>query len=113
MRNRIKCGLGFFCGAALLICAQLNAADAKSYQVTGPVLDVTPTVITVQKGNDRWEIARDSNTKVTGELKTGAKVTIHYTMVATDVEVKSGKGKSKDSKTSKQAPTPTGVASLR
>src|SRR5215468_1578478 len=113
MRNMIKYRLGFSCGAALLICAQLNAADVKSYQVTGPVLDVTPTVITIQKGNDKWEIARDGNTKVTGDLKTGAKVTIHYTMVATDVEVKSGKGKTKDSKTSRKAPAPTGVASLR
>jgi len=113
MQNTIKYRLGFFCGAALLICAQLNAADVKSYQVTGPVLDVTPAVITIQKGNDKWEIARDSNTKVTGDLKTGAKVTIHYTMVATDVEVKSGKGKTKDSKTSKQSPSPSGVASLR
>jgi hypothetical protein len=104
--------LGLLCGAAL-VCTELNGADAKSYQVTGPVLDVTPTTITVQKGNDKWEIARDSNTKVTGELKTGAKVTIHYTMVATDVEVKSGKGKSKDSKTSKQIAAPTGLASLR
>src|SRR5215469_12204658 len=94
--------LGLCCGAALLVCAELHAADVKSYQVTGPVLDVTPTSIIIQKGNDKWELARDSNTKVTGELKTGAKVTIHYIMVATDVEVKSGKGTTKDSKTSRQ-----------
>ena len=48
-------------------------------------------MIAVQKGKDRWEIARDSNTKVTGDLKVGAKVTITYTMTATEVEVKAGK----------------------
>jgi hypothetical protein len=71
--------------------AAANAADAKNYQVTGPVLEVTPTVITVQKGNDKWEIQRNSNTKVTGDLKPRAKVTIYYTMVAAEVEVKAGK----------------------
>src|SRR5690242_9671184 len=81
---------GLVC-AALLLSAGAKAADAKSYQVTGPVLEVTPTVITVQKGNDKWEIQRNSNTKVTGDLKPGAKVTIYYTMTATEVEVKAGK----------------------
>ncbi len=68
-------------------------AGTKSYQVTGPVLDVTPTTVTVQKGNDKWELLRDQNTKVTGELKVGAKVTIFYRMVAEEIEVKQGKGK--------------------
>jgi len=67
------------------------AAGPKSDQVTGPVLEATDSMIAVQKGKDRWEIARDSNTKVTGDLKVGAKVTITYTMTATDVEVKAGK----------------------
>jgi hypothetical protein len=40
------------------------------------VLEVTPTTITVQKGNDKWEIARDGKTKITGDIKVGAKVTI-------------------------------------
>lgn len=63
----------------------------KTYQVTGPVLDVTETVIVVQKGKEKWEIARDANTKVTGDLQKGAKVTVEYTMSATAVEVKGGK----------------------
>jgi hypothetical protein len=81
------------CAAALLAASSLNAADAKTYQVTGPVLEVTPTTITVQKGNDKWEIARDSKTKITGDIKVGAKVTIYYTMVAAEIEVKEGKAK--------------------
>ena len=64
------------------------AAGPKSYQVTGPVLEITNDVITVQKGKEKWQIARDKDTKVKGDLKVGAKVTIEYTMKATAVEVK-------------------------
>jgi hypothetical protein len=68
-----------------------SAAGSKTYQVTGPILEVNDSIIAVQKGKDRWEIARDSNTKVNGDLQVGGKVTITYTMTATDVEVKAGK----------------------
>jgi len=81
------------CGALLLATVSVDAADAKTYQVTGPVLEVTPTTVTVQKGEDKWQIARDKGTKITGELKVGSKVTIYYTMVATEVEVKDAKAK--------------------
>jgi hypothetical protein len=67
------------------------AASIKTYQVTGPVLEVSDTMIAVQKGADRWEIARDKDTKVTGDLKVGAKVTIEYRMTATKVEAKEEK----------------------
>ncbi len=87
--------LAVICVAAFLAGSSLNAADAKGYQVTGPVLEVTPTSITVQKGEAKWEIARDSKTKISGDLKVGAKVTIYYTMTATEVEVKEAKGKKK------------------
>jgi hypothetical protein len=75
---------GFFGGASL-------AAD-KTYQVTAPILEVTDTTITVQKGKEKWEIVRTKDTKVTGELKVGAKVTIMYTMTAVSIEAK-GDGK--------------------
>jgi hypothetical protein len=64
------------------------AAAPKTYQVTGPILELTDDMIVVQKGQDKWQIARDASTKVTGELKVGAKVTIEYRMTATSVEVK-------------------------
>ena len=67
------------------------AAAVKTYQVTGPVLEVTDSAIVVQKGNDRWELARDKDTNVTGDLKVGNKVTIEYRMIATKVEVKEAK----------------------
>lgn len=71
------------------------AAGPKTYQVTGPVLEVTDTMIAVQKGKDRWEIARDASTKIAGDIQVGQKVTIEYTMTATKVELKETKSKSK------------------
>ncbi len=64
------------------------AGTTWAYQVTGPVLEVTDSKIVVQKGKERWEIARTPDTKVTGDLKVGAKVTIEYTMSAKTVDVK-------------------------
>ena len=75
--------------------SSLALAAGKTYQVTGPILEMNDSMIAVEKGKDRWEIARDSNTKVTGDLKVGAKVTITYTMSATEAEVKADKGAAK------------------
>jgi hypothetical protein len=65
-----------------------TAAAVNSYQVTGPVLEVSADKIVVQKGKDKWELGRDANTKVSGNLAKGKRVTIKYRMVATDVTVK-------------------------
>jgi hypothetical protein len=65
-----------------------TVAAVNTYQVTGPVLDVSNDKITVQKGKDKWELARDSNTKVTGAIAKGKTVTIHYRMIANDITVK-------------------------
>jgi hypothetical protein len=78
------------------------AFASKTYQVTGPVLEVTDTMIAVQKGKDRWEIDRDKDTKIEGELKVGEKVTITYHMTAEKVEVKSSADKSGDKKDDKK-----------
>ena len=74
--------------AGLLVAAAAWGMTAKTYQVTGPVLEVSNDMIVVQKGKDRWEIARDPSTKITGTPKVGDKVTIEYRMTATSVEVK-------------------------
>jgi len=86
---------------ALVIAAQLLSSSSafaettKAYQVTGPVLEVDANKIVVLKGSERWEVARDANTKMKNEPKVGDKVTIHYRMTATSVE--SG-GKTKSAK---------------
>ena len=75
--------------SVVLMATPLFAAPPeKTYQVTGPVLELTDTKIVVQKGDEKWEVARTPGTKVDGTLKVGAKVTIQYTMTAKSVEVK-------------------------
>jgi hypothetical protein len=88
---------------ASLALSGMAFAGAKTYEVTGPVLEVNDSMIVVQKGKDRWELDRDSNTKVTGDVKVGDKVHISYTMAAKDVEVKAAKAE-KGTKKEKASP---------
>ena len=88
-------------GVALSLAAtNLIAADAKSYQVTGPVLEVNDSYIVVQKGEDKWQIARAKGVKGTA-VKVGEKVTVQYQMVAVDVEIKGNKAADKAEKPKK------------
>ena len=72
------------------------AATALAYQVTGEVVDVTEKSITVKatggknKG-EKFEMTRGADTKVTGDLKKGANVTVEYAISAKSVEVKAEK----------------------
>jgi len=75
--------------AALLALSDIAFAETvNTYQVTGPIVELTATKIVVQKNDEKWEIARDANTKVEGNLKVGAKVTVHYRMIAAKIDVK-------------------------
>ena len=74
--------------AALLISGSAFAGAVNTYQVTGPVLETTSDSITVQKGKEKWQIAKDASTKVSGDVKVGDKVTIMYKMTATSIEAK-------------------------
>ncbi len=69
------------------------AAGPKTYQVTGPILEIKGDVLVIEKGNEKWEVARDAATKVSGELKVGARVTAEYRMTANSIEVKDAKVK--------------------
>ncbi|MEK6550827.1 MAG: hypothetical protein AABZ50_04220 [Pseudomonadota bacterium] len=71
--------------ALVLAVLLATAPAAMAYQVTGPVVEVSDAAIVVQKGKEKWEIRRDANTKVTGDVKKGAKVTVHYIMTATSI----------------------------
>jgi hypothetical protein len=87
-----KLTLCFSLAVLVLATASVRAAEAKSYQVTGLVLEVTATTITVQnKDNEKWQLASDAAT--TGKVKVGDKVTIKYQMVAKSIEVKADKAK--------------------
>jgi len=63
-------------------------AGPAQYQVTGPIIELRDDTIVLQKGDEKWEIARDKSTAIAGDLKVGAKVTIYYTMQASKIEVK-------------------------
>jgi hypothetical protein len=79
-----------------LLLASAAFGTVKTYQVTGPVLEVRNDMIAVQKGKDRWEIARDPSTSMKGGTpKVGDKVLIEYRMTATSVEVKTPAAASK------------------
>jgi hypothetical protein len=78
-------GLGFS-SAAL-------AAGAKTYQITGTVVAATGSMVTVQKGSDRFEFDIDpATTKGSAEIKVGSPVTVTYVMSATKVETTGASG---------------------
>jgi hypothetical protein len=93
IKSTTWCGL--LAASILAFAGAAQAGPTKTYQVTGPVLEMNDSMIVVQKGKERWEIARDSNTKVNGDVKVGAKVTVMYTMTATGVEAKGEKSTKK------------------
>ena len=78
-KTALALALAAFAGGAL--------AAEKTYQVTGPVVEVRDDAIVVKKGSDNWEIARTGDTKVSGDLKKGEKVTVKYKMTATSIDV--------------------------
>src|SRR6516165_4634055 len=92
--------------AASLAFSSAAFGGAKTYEVTGPVLEVNDSMIVVQKGKDRWELDRDSGTKMSGDVKVGDKVHISYTMTAKEVEVKAAKAE-KGAKKGKASPAAT------
>ncbi len=85
--------LSLIAAASLALSGAVFAASAKDYQVTGPIVEVNSSMIVIEKGQkkERWEIARDSGTKSDTEPKVGDKVTVHYTMTATNIEAKAAK----------------------
>ncbi len=74
--------------AAITVPGLARAESPKTYQVTGPVLEVTDSTITVQKGKEKWQLGRDKETKGPSDVKVGDKVTIEYTMSAKTIEAK-------------------------
>lgn len=76
------------CTLLVLLVALLTAtayAAAKTYQFTGVVKTVQGDTFTVQKSaTETWEFSKDAATK--GTVKVGDRVTVHYRMVATDIE---------------------------
>lgn len=95
--------------AGILLLAATAAAAPEKYQVTGPVTAMDATTITIVKGGkEKFVMARDAGTKMTGgDLKVGDKVTVQYTITATDVEVKADKAAAGGAKVKKEKSAPT------
>jgi hypothetical protein len=64
------------------------AFAGKTYQFTGTVLEVKDNVIIVDKAGEKFEMSKDAGTKIKGDLKVGAKVTVKYESRAAEIEVK-------------------------
>lgn len=45
-------------------------------------------MVVVQKGKEKWEIVKNKDTKLMGDLKVGSKVTVSYTMKAASIDAK-------------------------
>ncbi len=54
-RMKTKSLLSLLAAASLALSSAAFAGGAKTYEVTGPVLEVNDSMIVVQKGKDRWE----------------------------------------------------------
>ena len=83
---KTKTAFSLIAAANLVFCSAAFAAGATTHEVTGTVLETTPTKLVIQKGAERWEIDLDPQTKVSGEIKVGAKVTVTYTMSAAKID---------------------------
>ncbi len=79
--------------AAVAVLSVSALAAQKTYQVTGPVLDVKDGIVTVEKGKAKWELAVDAAQAAT--VNTGDKVTIEYTMTVKSITVKADKAAAK------------------
>lgn len=95
-------------GIVLMSASMVFAAGPKTYQATGPILELKDDSITIDKGKEgKWVIYKDAATKVNGELKVGAKVTVEYTMKAAAIEVKDAKKADKKAEPKKTGPKKT------
>ena len=65
-----------------------SAVFGQTIAMTGKVLTVTSSSITVQTDTGVWQVNRGSDTKVSGDLKVGSTVTINCS--APDAQKKEG-----------------------
>jgi hypothetical protein len=85
--KRIIWFLTIVCVASALGFGAGMSAAGKSYQFTGTVKSSDGGMLTVEKSaKEVWTFSTDKDTK--GTAKVGDKVTVYYTMVATQIEAK-------------------------
>ena len=74
-----------------LVAATAWAGPTRTYQVSGPVLEINDDVVVIQKGKEKLEIARNSETRVGRRFKAkvGDVVLVRYRMTAASLEARS------------------------
>ena len=76
---------------------------AKDYQVTGEVVETSPTKLIVDKKGEKFEIALPPGVKINGgEIKKGSNVTVYYSMSASTIDVKGDTAPAKADKKKKK-----------
>src|SRR5213078_3111308 len=90
---KMKMALSLVAVANLILSGITFAAGAKTYQITGTVVAATGSMVTVQKGTERFDFDIDpATTKGSAEIKVGSPVTVTYVMSATKVEATGSPG---------------------
>ena len=79
---------------SLLVSVSALAAT-RAVVISGPITDIREDMIVIQKGKQQWEIARGPSTKVRGELRKGALVTIEVYLSAGTIDVRDEKKEAK------------------
>ena len=75
---KIKTILGLIATISLMLTVTTPAADAK-FRADGTIQRMSGTMVLVRTSAQDIEIKHDAKTKVTGELRRGAAVTVFYT----------------------------------
>jgi len=89
---KIKKILGLIATISLMLTVTTLAADAK-FRADGTIQRMNSTMVLVRTSAQDIEITRDAKTKITGELRRGAAVTVIYDKVggqphATEITMK-------------------------
>ena len=74
--------------AAILFSGSTALACNPASQVTGLVVELKEGIIVLLKGKEKYEVLREKETKVSGDLRVGSTVTVRYRTAAETVEVK-------------------------
>ena len=77
--------------AATLALSTTAGAGPKTYQITGPVVAVDDTSITIRAKKEKWQFSRDPNSAASEQVKIGDVVTVTYWMTSAKVEIKDKK----------------------
>ena len=93
MKRIARIALLLVVALAIGFAAGMSAAG-KSYQFTGTVKSNDGGTLTVEKNaKETWTFSTNKDTK--GAAKVGDKVTVYYTMIATEIETKAAPASAK------------------